>query len=66
MADKLQSFIHKTVQQYIKTRYGLIDNLILEYLYINNNLSINDIELVESRIGDTDIIWYIREKGTND
>jgi hypothetical protein len=66
MTEALQSFIHKTIKQYIDTRYKQIDNLILEYLFIHQDVSIDDIELVEKRMSDTDIIWYVRKRGSDD
>ena len=62
MDESLQKFIHARVKEYLNRRYEQQDNLILEYLLANPELSANDIELVEQRIGDGEIIWYCRKR----
>ena len=61
MDDTIWKFIHARTEEYMNRRSELQDNLILEFLLGNPDLSINDIELVETHMGD-DIIWYCRAK----
>jgi hypothetical protein len=66
MTSELQSFVHNSIKKYMETRLKLTGNLILEYLLIHPELSIDDIELVEQRMSNMDIIWYVRKRGSND
>jgi hypothetical protein len=62
----IQTIVHAMVKDYLEKRAELVENYVFEYLKGNPDLSINDIELVEVRVGEYDMLWYCRPKGSDE